>query len=234
MERIWQRSGILVEQALGRYGFAHRALQDYLAASHVEEHELDDLLLEHTAEERWREVVLIAIGLVPEKRAGRLLEAFLEREGDDASALEVAGLSLAEDVQVGDDVRAFGRLAEALIVADLESASTWMGEALGGGDPRLRERVLRLIPDLGQERAKPMAPVLLRLLAAEEEEPRVRVTAARAFTQLGLEPNAEDWEVLSRARRDKDFDVKAAATWAWCELGSSFWTVASDRSMKPS
>jgi hypothetical protein len=61
---------------------------------------------QNTAEERWREVVLIAIGLVPEKRARRLLAALLAEESTDGSALEVAGLSLAEDVQVGDELRA--------------------------------------------------------------------------------------------------------------------------------
>jgi predicted NACHT family NTPase len=65
-----ERSGVLVEQALGRYGFAHRALADSLAARHVVDHELDDRLLERIGEERWREVTLIAVGMAPPARGG--------------------------------------------------------------------------------------------------------------------------------------------------------------------
>ncbi|MCP4660756.1 MAG: NACHT domain-containing protein, partial [bacterium] len=195
IEQIWKRSGILVEVALGRYGFAHRALQDYLAAAHVEEHELDDLLLKHSDEERWREVILIAVGLVPERRAQRLLGSFMSEGSADASALEMAVLGLAEDVQVGDDLRAairrqllerlageesasaFGRLAGALMVADLEAARTWIAEALRGHDPGLRERLLQLLPDLGKEHAGPLVPLLVRLVGAVDEDLRVRSQA---------------------------------------------------------
>jgi predicted NACHT family NTPase len=46
IRQIWERSGILQEQRLGFFGFAHRALHDYLAAAYIVEHQLDSLLLE--------------------------------------------------------------------------------------------------------------------------------------------------------------------------------------------
>src|SRR3990170_6967764 len=42
IQNIYQRSGVLVEQAIGRYGFAHRALQDFLSASYLVDEGLDD------------------------------------------------------------------------------------------------------------------------------------------------------------------------------------------------
>lgn len=144
---------MLVEQALRRYGFAHRALHDYLAAAHVVAQNRDDLLLDKTGEERWREVILIAAGLAPPARAGKLVEALLARDGDSAAELEMAGLALAEEIRLGEDLRdkvrsrllerlgreetagPFRRLAVALQAADLPSATSWMEEALRGSDP---------------------------------------------------------------------------------------------------
>jgi hypothetical protein len=73
---LYERSGLLVEQALDWYGFAHRALADYLAARHVVDHELDHRLLERLGQERRREVTLIAVGLeVPAGEFRRYVEA---------------------------------------------------------------------------------------------------------------------------------------------------------------
>jgi len=235
IEQIWQRSGILVELALGRYGFAHRALQDYLAAAYVVENEQDDVLLRHAAEERWREVILIGVGLAPKERARRLVSAFLA-EGDDP-ALEMAGLSLAEDVQVGEDLRekvrqrllerldaeetadAFGRLAGALLTGDPQTAHEWIRRVFEGRDPELRSRVLKLLPALGEERVGGIAPLLVKLIATGDEEPVIRATAARTLAELAVEPDGTTWAALEKARGDASELVKAAAVQAWCELG---------------
>ncbi len=235
IEQIWQRSGILVELALDRYGFAHRALQDYLAAAYVVENEADDVLLEHAAEERWREVILIGVGLAPKERARRLVAAFLQQEDD--SALEMAGLSLAEDVQVGEELRekvrrrllvrleaeespdAFGRLAGALLTGDPEAARDWMRGVLEGRDPDQRSRLLKLLPALGEKQAGGIAPLLVKMIAANDEEPAVRAAAARTLAELAVEPDGATWEALLGARKDASAAVKAAAGWALCELG---------------
>ncbi len=234
IEEIWQRSGILVELAIGRYGFAHRALQDYLAAAYVVETGKDDLLLAHTAEERWREVILIGVGLAPRERAQLLVAAFLEEGAD--SALEMAGLSLAEDVQVGDDLKsqvrqrllarldaeeapdAFGRLAGALLIGDPQGAREWMRGVLEGRDPDQRSRLLKLLPALGEEQAGGIAPLLVKMIAEDDQE-TVRAAAARTLAELTFEPDGATWDALGKARADASESVKAAAGWAWCELG---------------
>ena len=87
IRQIYERSGVLVEQAIGQYGFAHRAIHDYLAASHIAEQNFDELLVKHANEEHWREVILIAIGLVkPVQRAQRLLESLLQQSSENATS----------------------------------------------------------------------------------------------------------------------------------------------------
>ena len=75
-----------------------------LAASHIAEKEnLDFLLIKHGGEEPWREVILIAIGLVkPHQRAEALLKSLLQQSDENAASLALAGWSLAEDVQISE------------------------------------------------------------------------------------------------------------------------------------
>jgi hypothetical protein len=236
LRQIWERSGILQEQRLGFFGFAHRALHDYLAAAFIVEREFDALLLERAGEERWREVILIAAGLAPGDRAGRLVEALLARSGESGAELEMAGLTLAEDIQLGDDLRAevkkrllerltcveaagpFRRLAGALMVADLEAARCWMEEELRGRDPQRQKRVLEMIPELGEAHARPMALLLGRLIGDGSGDIGVRAQAASALAGIKHTPDPETWRVLEVARKG-DQPLKRAATWAWCELG---------------
>ena len=198
IRQIWERSGILQEQHLGWFGFAHRALHDFLAAAHVVEHEHDDLLLEKSGEERWREVILIAAGLAPVKRAQRLVGSLLKRQSESAAELEMAGLTLAEDIQLDADVRAeirrrlldrlsseeatgpFRRLAGALMAGDLGVARGWMEEELRGRDPQRLKRVLELLPEQGEAQARSLTEVVLRL-ASEGADRDTRARALHAW-----------------------------------------------------
>jgi formylglycine-generating enzyme required for sulfatase activity len=234
VRQIWERSGILQEQRLGWFGFAHRALHDFLAAAYVVEHELDDLLLDKAGEERWREVILIAAGLAPAKRAQRLIKILLARQSESAAELEVAGLTLAEDIQLGNDLRAevrrrlldrlsleeaagpFRRLAGTLVAADLEAAQRWMGEELRGRDPQRLRRVLELLPGLGEAHARPLTAVVLRLI---EEDLGVRTRALHALAGLKVLLDAEVLRILKKVRQEREPALKNAAAWAWCELG---------------
>lgn len=234
IRQIWERSGILQEQRLGWFGFAHRALHDFLAAAYTVEHEREDLLLEKAGEERWREVILIAAGLAPTKRAQRLVKILLARQSESAAELEMAGLTMAEDIQLGNDLRAevrrrlldrlsleeaagpFRRLAGTLVAADLEAAQGWMGEELRGRDPQRLRRVLELLPDLGEAHARPLTAVVLRLI---EEGLEVRTRALHALAGLKVPLDAEVLRVLKKVRQEREPALKNAAAWAWCELG---------------
>ncbi len=236
IRQIYERSGVLVEQAIGRYGFAHRALHDYLAASHVSEQGLDTLLIKFAAEERWREVILIAIGLVkPSKRAEALIQALLQQSGENPASLALAGWSLAEDLQVGEALRfevkdrllrelcqteaadVFSLLTSSLLTSDPEAAQEWMRSVLLGRDPALRRRAMRLLPDLGVEITKSFVPLLIKLLASSDDDTRMLV--AMTLPKLDFEPDAEAWRALAKARNEGSHRLKCTATWAFCELG---------------
>lgn len=239
IRQIHERSGVLVEQAIGKYGFAHRALHDYLAAVHIAEQNLDALLVDHAAEERWREVILIAIGLVqPKQRAETLLSSLLRLSSESAASLALAGWSLAEDIQISEELRAsvqtrllhglenaptpadFALLSGALSDTDHAAMQSWISSVLSGRDPALQKRVLAsLIPDMGLEQAKPFLPTLIRALADSTAEIPLRAQCALALAKLKPEADSELLNALTFARQQEDAALKSAATWTWCELG---------------
>ncbi|MCC6298215.1 MAG: SUMF1/EgtB/PvdO family nonheme iron enzyme [Anaerolineales bacterium] len=240
IRQIYERSGVLVEQAIGKYGFAHRALHDYLAAKHAEEHNLDTILLDHAADERWREVILIAIGLVqPKQRAETLLSSLLRQSDTNAAGLALAGWSLAEDIQISDELRSsvrekiqyalehtqapgdFSLLSGAFFDTDPSAMQSWIGAALSGRNVELQTRVLTaLIPDLGLEQSKPFLPTLIQVLADAHAVTRLRAHCALVVAKLKPVADTELWNALFSAARDQyDETLKSAATWAYCELG---------------
>jgi len=239
IRHIVERSGVLVETAIGKYGFAHRALHDYLAASCIAEQNLDAVLLKHADEERWREVILIAIGLVsPRKRAEALLQSLLLQSSENAASLALAGWSLAEDIQVGKDLHAavkekimarlsqtesagdFALLSGALLDTDTPAFNAWMQSVLTSNDVLLRVRVMNtLLPELGHEKGTPFAPLLIKILADTQAEPGQRMHAAMILPKIIQTPDAELWRALEDARQVKDTWLKQTATWACCEFG---------------
>ena len=238
IKQIYERSGVLVEQAIGKYGFAHRALHDYLAAGHIAEQNLDALLVDHAAEERWREVILIAIGLVqPKQRAESLLTSLLRRSDENSASLALAGWSLAEDIQITEGLRNsvrikilsgleqaqtvgdFALLSGALFDTDSNVLQDWMQSVLIGQDSTLRMRVLNnLLPELGLDKCGPFVPTLTKMLADPHAEPGLRMHAAITLAKIVSAPDAELWRALQNARADEDHWLKSGATWAWCKL----------------
>jgi formylglycine-generating enzyme required for sulfatase activity len=236
--QISSRSGILADFGVDEYGFAHRALQDRLAADYIVDERLTNLLLEHADKDEWREVILIAIGLVTRDLRVDLLNALLANRDESAASLAMAGASLAEGIDVPPALRAavthqltaqlktvktssdFALLSGALFDADLPAMQTWIGEALSGRNADLQKRVLTsLIPDMGLEQSKPFLPTLTKFLADARAETNLRAQCALTLAKLKPEPDSELWKVLQSARAQKDETLKAAATWAWCELG---------------
>jgi len=237
VERILRRSGILFELASGCYGFAHRTLLDHLAADHIVRKRLDQQLIDHIGEERWREVLLDAVGRVEPERAQALIRALIQHEGSSPLDLDVAGLTLAEEVQIGQDLRSeichrllqrietdaepssSERLITVLRAADLEMAKDCMAQILRGRDADLRLRILRSLSELGESQGAALVPLLLNMLASSREELSVRVSAATALARIGTELDASGWAALAETRHASDVSLRRAATWAWCDLG---------------
>jgi predicted NACHT family NTPase len=72
LKSIEVQHGVLVERAEGIYSFSHLTLQEFLTAQHiVEDHrQVEQLVIDHLSDERWREVFLLLAGL---KKADDLL-----------------------------------------------------------------------------------------------------------------------------------------------------------------
>ncbi len=236
IDHIIKRSGILQEKSIGRFGFAHRALHDYLAAKVIEEQQRDQVLLKHVDEEPWREIILITAALVPDERTETLVKALYDTGRENINSIIMAGWTLAEDIHIDPKLRhailealclrleenteagTFVRLMESLLAASRDRALTWMQEALRAGNDAQAGRIVEFIPDLGDTQANSFASVLVELVKGADRAD-TRVLAAQALSGLSCELDASTWEVLEEARRDPNGAVRQAATWAWCELG---------------
>ncbi|WP_225414064.1 NACHT domain-containing protein [Stigmatella hybrida] len=65
LEAIEVQQGLLMRRAQDAYSFSHLTLQEYLTAAwHTSNNQLDSLVQEHMMDARWREVIILAAGLV--------------------------------------------------------------------------------------------------------------------------------------------------------------------------
>ncbi|MGC1308596.1 MAG: NACHT domain-containing protein [Phormidesmis sp.] len=79
LQEIEVQQGILVERATDAYSFSHLTLQEYLTASYIVDNQLEKTLVEeYLTDESWREVFLLASGLMG-NRAFQLLLAMEEQ-----------------------------------------------------------------------------------------------------------------------------------------------------------
>jgi len=79
MRLFLHRIGIIRKLAHQEIDFPHRTFQEYLAAKGAIEEDDLDLLVQHTQDVQWREVVILATGLLPPRRAESLLQGLLDR-----------------------------------------------------------------------------------------------------------------------------------------------------------
>ncbi|MEM1241676.1 MAG: NACHT domain-containing protein [Cyanobacteria bacterium P01_H01_bin.26] len=64
LEAIEKQQGVLVERANDTYSFSHLTLQEYLVAKHISNQwMIDELVITHLTDKRWREVFLLVSGL---------------------------------------------------------------------------------------------------------------------------------------------------------------------------
>jgi hypothetical protein len=76
-----ERCGVLREPARGMIDFAHRTLQEFLAARAVVDENDIPLLVQHAHDDLWREVVLLTAGLASRSVRENLVERLLKRGG---------------------------------------------------------------------------------------------------------------------------------------------------------
>jgi hypothetical protein len=93
------RSGLLREPADGRVDFLHRTFQDYLGAR-LAVQELDfDLLVNHSEDDEWEDVILLAIAHARPKEAEQMLRRLVGQGTSRGKLLAAAGLRYAAEVE---------------------------------------------------------------------------------------------------------------------------------------
>ena len=69
LRQIEAQHGLIVERAVGIFSFSHLTMQEYFTASHVvkshDEKLLDALVTAALQDQKWREVILYTVGLLP-------------------------------------------------------------------------------------------------------------------------------------------------------------------------
>jgi energy-coupling factor transporter ATP-binding protein EcfA2 len=68
LQRLIDRSGLLIERSRGILAFSHHTFQEYFTARYLAQHETEDFLLaaDRLKSDWWREVVLLYSGLIPD------------------------------------------------------------------------------------------------------------------------------------------------------------------------
>lgn len=67
LDEIATQQGILVERAEDVFSFSHLTLQEYLTAQYISQdyRQIENLVVDHLTQQRWREVFLLVAGLMP-------------------------------------------------------------------------------------------------------------------------------------------------------------------------
>jgi NACHT domain len=79
LQHLLLRSGVLREPVVGRIDFIHRTFLEYLAAKQAVEERSIGLLVDHSHQDQWQGVVVLAAGLGTESVSQELLESLLNR-----------------------------------------------------------------------------------------------------------------------------------------------------------
>ncbi|WP_329357261.1 NACHT domain-containing protein [Streptomyces anulatus] len=132
---LLNRSGLLQEHADGRYQFAHRTFQDFLAAKElIEDDHVKELLL-HVDQESWQDVTLLAAGHCDRRQLAVLVHGLL-------------------DAGQAHEERSRGRTSIHVLAALCAQHATWLE---GSVRERVRSSTAALFPPTGDEQARALA-----------------------------------------------------------------------------
>ncbi len=111
LQKVRGETGVLVERGEKRYGFLHLTFEEYLAAGELEQREdRNDFIKAHLHDPRWREVILLTIGISGILHHNERIATTLVRQAilEAASPFDhwlhrdllLAGMCLADDVGI--------------------------------------------------------------------------------------------------------------------------------------
>ncbi|MFH8726508.1 NACHT domain-containing protein [Streptomyces termitum] len=190
---LLHRSGLLREPTADTVDFVHRTFQDYLAAKALVDHWDIGVLVRHAADDRWEDVLRMAVGHARPREAAEILRELLRAA--DAAADRPAHLRL------------------------VLLAATALGHATEVAQ-EVREEITRrteeIIPPRDPDEARELASVgrmVLDLLPGPEgltdrEAEMVVITASHVTVDAAV-------PYLARFARHPSLDVRAQLVWAW-------------------
>jgi len=87
LRKVRETTGLFVERAPAVYGFMHLTFEEYFAARHIADNEIDDILRiisPYRNQARWNEPILLALGYLSadQKRVNRLVEQLFSNLSD--------------------------------------------------------------------------------------------------------------------------------------------------------
>ncbi|MGW6246120.1 NACHT domain-containing protein [Streptomyces roseolus] len=191
---LLHRSGLLREPTADTVDFVHRTFQDYLAAKALVDHWDIGVLVRHATDDRWEDVIRMAVGHARPREAAEILRELL------AAA----------------DAMPEGRTARLRLVL---LAATALGHATEVA-PEVRAEILRrtgeIIPPRDPEEARELARVgrlLLDLLPgpeglAEDTAHLVVIAATHVLSDAAI-------PFLARYADHPSLFVRAQLVWAW-------------------
>ncbi|MFB9481662.1 NACHT domain-containing protein [Streptomyces filamentosus] len=108
---LLHRSGLLREPTADSVGFVHRTFQDYLAAKALVDHWDIGVLVRHATDDRWEDVIRMAVGHARPREAAEILRELLgaaDAAGDRRTRLRLvllAATALGHATEVSQEVR---------------------------------------------------------------------------------------------------------------------------------
>ena len=191
IERAEQRTGLLVEQPPGSgiFGFVHTTFREYLTAMDIHSRhrnyrrhrdECWEEIKDRLTDARWREVILLLIGILDERYCTYLAEKILD--DDDTAPSDMWRLTTRLELVVdalADQAPMSPKLRRS-IVGQLESiGKRWhFGESGIGSDPIRALGAIKHLPE--------MVPAALTAIASDKVVPGSnRMSAMRALGSLG-------------------------------------------------
>lgn len=195
-----ERANLLRQPITGRFEFTHRTFQEYLAAKQFAEEGSLGILMEHSHEDSWREIIILACGEVRPKEREQLLSSLLSR-GEEASEQEAQ------------------RHYYLLAMACLETSILL--------DPAIREKVIRratpLFPPQDEEEVKQLAlagnPAVDLLTPKENHQPKEAALCVQTLAQIGTKDALDTLVTYAQRYQKLDYEmdryVQLALGQAW-------------------
>ncbi len=215
------RSGLLEERGPGYFAFWHPTFEEFLAAKDVAtpSHKAAERLQPHLDDPRWREVILLAVGVIgvlngDEDSAGELVEFIAFGNADDKDKNDPLEPLLHRHLRlaaacVADNAGVPRRTAEKIIVKLAQVVQEFPYEPLTDAFVK----TVRAVPNLRplSETIKVLTPL------AKHENWQVRMEATRLFSNVAAD-NAEARQLCEDLLKDiEDVRCYAALGLARCD-----------------